>query len=341
MKKLIIVISVLVLLSVLLTGGLYYYSVELLSQKDIEKNDLVITIPHGTSLIRCVDILNEKGLFEPNWFFSFYFRVYSQLNDSHINAGSYKFTPEMNNETILESLFKGENLNIIKVTYPEGITLEDFASITEKKFGISKYEFLNYINSPKILEKYGIPGRTAEGYLNPNTYIYFFNADLVTVAVRLFEEQVKIWEEKFARQAKAISMNKHEVLTLASIIEAETPMISERSRVSGVYHNRLKKNMLLQADPTIAYMLKGKESLTFRDLKINNPYNTYIYAGLPPGPINSPSISSIEAALNPEKHEFLYFVAKGDGSRTHYFSKTFGEHRKFIAKYRRNLKKKF
>ncbi|MFH1050523.1 MAG: endolytic transglycosylase MltG [bacterium] len=340
MKRLIIIISVLVLLLVLLSAGLYFYSNERLSESDIKKNDLIITIPHGTSLNHCVEMLNENGLFKPHWFFNIYFRVYSELNNRHINAGSYKFTPEMNNKTILESLFKGKNLNLIKVTYPEGITLDDFASITEKKFGISKYEFLNYINSPEILEKYGIPAKTAEGYLNPNTYIYFFNADLVTVANRLFAEQEKIWLEKFERQAKAISMSKHEVLTLASIIEAETPVISERKKVSGVYHNRLKKNMLLQADPTIAYMLKGKEILTFRDLKINNTYNTYIYPGLPPGPINSPSISSIDAALNPEIHDYLYFVAKGDSSKSHNFAETYSEHIRYVSKYRKNIRKR-
>jgi len=122
-------------------------------------------------------------------------------------------------------------------------------------------------------------------------------------------------------------LNIHQILTLASIIEAETPVISERKRVSGVFHNRLKKKMPLAADPTIQYALgTHKKRLLYSDLEVDSPYNTYKNAGLPPGPINSPSYSSIEAALTPEVHNYLFFVAKGDGSNTHNFAKNYDEH---------------
>jgi len=341
MKKLIVVIVLFVLLFVLFAAGLYFYTNKLLSQKELVGDELIVTIPHGSSLNECVEILNENGLFEPSNFFKYYFRYYSFMNNRHINAGSYRFTNDMDNRTILESLFNGTNLHFIKVTYPEGITINDFAEITEKKFGIERAEFISYINSPEILEKYGIPAKSAEGYLYPNTYIYFFNADLETVVGRLLDEQQKLWDEKFEHQLSKVKFNKHEILTLASIIEAETPVVEERRRVSGVYHNRLMKGMLLQADPTVAYALNGKKNLTYKDLKINSPYNTYLHKGLPPGALNSPSISSIEAALEPEEHDFLYFVAKGDSSNEHNFSVNYAEHLKQVAKYRQNLKKRY
>lgn len=340
MKRTITVIVVLVLLLAALSAGLYNFTNNSLNQFDIKKDELIITIPQGSSLNQCLNILNENGLFKPSWFFGFYFRVYSEINDKHINAGSFRFTSKMDNRSILKSLFYGENLYIIKVTYPEGITLEKFAEITEKKSGIKKDSFMIFANSPEIINQYNIPAKTAEGYLMPDTYTFFYDVNLVTIVNRLLNEQIKIWNSKFEVQAKIMKMSKHEVITLASIIEAETPVADERKTVSGVYHNRLKKKMLLQADPTVAFILNGKEKLRKSDLRILHPYNTYLNHGLPPGPINSPSISSIEAALNPERHDFIYFVAKGDGSNGHNFSKTYNEHLKYVFQYKRNIKKR-
>lgn len=132
-------------------------------------------------------------------------------------------------------------------------------------------------------------------------------------------------------------MSRHQVVTLASIVEAETPVLEERPRVAGVYINRLEKGMLLQADPTVQYALNKFSRLTYSDLNYDSPYNTYRYAGLPPSPINSPSKSSIDAVLNYEKHNFIYFVAKGDGSGLHNFARTYEEHLKNVSLYRKNI----
>ena len=340
MKRIITVIVVLVLLFAALSAGFYLYTNNKLNQFDIKKDELIVTIPQGSPLNQCMSILNENGLLKPSWFFGFYLRIYAKISDRHINAGSFRFTSKMDNRNILKSLFYGENLYIIKVTFPEGITLDKFAEVIEKKFHIDHKSFIDYINSPEVLEKYNIPAKTAEGYLMPSTYIFFQGTDLQTIADRLLSEQKNIWNKKFEYQAKILKMSKHEALTLASIIEAETPVIEERPRVSAVYHNRLKKKMLLQADPTVAFIFNGKSKLRYSDLKVSNPYNTYINHGLPPGPINSPSMSSIEAALNPEKHDYLYFVARGDSTQSHNFSKTYNEHIRFVSKFRKTRKYK-
>jgi len=320
--------------------GFYFYADNYLTEKKIIDKELIISIPPGSSLNKCVDILNNDGLFKPNWFFKIYIRFYSKLNHVQIIAGIYRFSSEMDNRMILNSLFSGKNLYLVKVTYPEGITLMKFAEITENHFNISSKGFLDYVNSPEILQKYGINATTAEGYLMPDTYTFQRDASIEAIAEKLLHEQQKIWVKYFKSESGRSKFTKHEILTLASIIEAETPVSEERPRVSGVYQNRLKKNMLLQADPTVAYIFQDKKNLTYSDLKTVNRYNTYIFHGLPPGPINSPSLSSIKAAMEPEEHNYLYFVAIGDSSRRHKFSENYRQHLLYVLEYRKNLRKK-
>ncbi|ROL62455.1 endolytic transglycosylase MltG [Bacteroidetes/Chlorobi group bacterium ChocPot_Mid] len=338
MSKIIKVIAVLVLISAITTAFFYLYISSRLSDFDVKKDKLIITIPQGNSMSSCLDILNKEGVLQPSWLFDIYLRIYSTLDNRNIIAGTYKFTSQMDNNEIIQSILTGKNLYTVKVTYPEGITLKNFAEITWKKLGIPQDTFLEYVNSPEVLQKFKIQGKTAEGYLMPNTFTFFCDADVKTVVKRLLSEQERLWERKFEPLMKHSKLSKHQILTLASIIEAESPVAKERARVSGVYHNRLEKKMLLQADPTIAYIVGGNKKIKYSDLKLRNPYNTYLFAGLPPGPINSPSESSIEAALKPEQHNYLFFVAKGDGSMLHSFATNFREHQRNIASYRKNRK---
>ena len=148
-----------------------------------------------------------------------------------------------------------------------------------------------------------------EGYLLPETYQFERNVNVKQIINKLLNEGEKIWNSDNKDKVLSMGYSQYEILTLASIIEAETPNKIEYKKISGVYHNRLKIGMLLQADPTVQYALGSKKKLRRIDLDFNNPYNTYVYAGLPPGPINNPGKGAILAALNPEKHNFLYFVA--------------------------------
>lgn len=336
MKKFFAFILVLVIIASIFSYLLYSYADKKLDEKISIATPTIIDIPTNCTLENAVNILNKHNIFEPTWLYNAILSVYSKIKSNYLLAGSYLMKPGMSNKDVLSSIFSGTNLYIRRVTYPEGISLKKFAEITEKKFGIDSDEFLDYINSPQIRKRRHITARTSEGYLMPSTYDFYANPTLQNIAKKLFDTQDKIWK-KYAHRAKLIGWSRHKTLTLASIIEAETPIPEERSRISGVYHNRLNKGMLLQADPTVQYALGGKKRLLFRDLKINNPYNTYLYKGLPPGPINSPSESSIRAALYPEKNNFIFFVAKGDGSMRHNFARTHNEHLTFVAKYRKNL----
>ena len=177
------------------------------------------------------------------------------------------------------------------------------------------YDFNKYFNSTKILEQYKVDASSLEGYLYPDTYYLYHDSSPEEIIDILLSEFWKKFDENLQDRANQLGFTVHEVVTLASIIVGEAMLDSERSTISSVYHNRLKINMKLQADPTIQYIIPGPpKTLSNRDLRIKSDYNTYQNYGLPPGPINNPGIASIKAALYPEDTNFLFFVAQGDGS---------------------------
>lgn len=334
MRKVLIIVTVLLLLILSIFGWVQYN----LNQKISLSESLTIHIPKGMSLDEAINIFNSYKIFEPSWLYKIIIRSIMLVENKKIIAGNYLITDKMSQYDIIKALLSGKSQNVVRVTFPEGIQLTKFAEIAEEKIGINKNRFLELANSPDFLEKFGIDATSAEGYLMPETYDFFINQSEESVLAKLINQQNKIWNQHFAERAKELNMSRHEVLTLASIIEAETPVAEERARVSGVYHNRLKRGMLLQADPTVQYALGIQRRLKYSDLSYNNRYNTYIYPGLPPGPINSPSFKSIEAALYPEEHNYIYFVAIGDGSGRHNFSSTEEGHQKNRIIYKRNLR---
>lgn len=337
MKILKILLILFAVLAVFLAGTAYYSYKELSSEIPVSE-EIIIVIPKNASLDQIVRIMNYHGIFEPAWFYEIVLKLFAQYDSKTYYAGSYKFSPSNTNKHIIESIFSGKNLHILSVTYPEGITLNRFASISEEKLGVDRGEFLRIASLDSILTKYGIPSNSAEGYLMPDTYEFFFDPSPLKVVNKLMEHHKEIWESEFSARATEIGMSKHKVLTLASIIESETQVASERPIISGVYHNRLRKGWLLEADPTVQYALGEKRRLLYRDLEVDHPYNTYKYPGLPPGPINNPGKASIEAALYPAIHDYMFFVATGDGSGGHNFAKTYSEHLKYVRIFRRNVR---
>ena len=333
-KKIVIGLTLIVLLLI----SLVLFSVYKLWENVPADEDLIVTIQKNGSSGQIVRSLNKSNLFEPAWIFKPIVKLYSLALDEQVHAGTYRFNKNNKNYDVLRSIFSGKQLAIIKVTFPEGITLADFASVCSRKLGIDSAKFVKIANSDSIRKEYGIKFKTVEGYFYPATYNFFWKSQSVEIIRTLLDHGQKIWDEKFAEKAANLGKSRHETLTLSSIVEAETPSISERPRVSGVYVNRLKKGRRLEADPTVQYALNNKKKLSFADLEVDNPYNTYRNYGLPPGPINSPSTTSIEAALAPEKHDFIYFVARGDGSSKHNFAKSFGQHEKFRQEYKKNRK---
>lgn len=292
------------------------------------KETIRIEIPMGTNVESIAQQLKQKGLIRS----SLAFRIFSKLEgiNSNYKSGIYYLDSGMDIKEIAEILQHGKGFNeVVRFTIPEGYEIR---MIIDKlvELGLGEKEKYNEIVASYPFEHdflVNMPkdANPLEGYLFPDTYEVFKNVKEEEIIKKMLDRFNMIFTEDYKERAKELNMSTHEVVTLASIIEREAKADKERKIVSSVFHNRLKINMLLGSCATVQYILmERKENLLTRDLEIDSPFNTYIYAGLPPGPIASPGKTSIEAALYPEETDFLYFVAEKDG--THYFSKTYEEH---------------
>ncbi len=258
--------------------------------------------------------------------------LYARITGARAYAGTYRFGPSQRYWHLLRALFSGRQVWRVRVTIPEGLTVVQIASLLQREVGVDSARLVALAFSDSLATARGIPIASLEGYLMPDTYEFFWRHPAEAVLEHLLQMQDRLWQRRFAAQAQQSGLSRHEVLTLASIIEAETPHADERARISGVFWNRLRRNMPLQADPTVAYALsKPGQPVSRSELRFAHPYNTYTTLGLPPGPINNPGADAIAAALQPEEHDFLYFVLLRDGSRRHAFSRTYQEHRRLIA----------
>lgn len=298
-----------------------------------------VQIPTRTTIAKATSLLAEKKVISAPFIFKWTAKIYSFFGNKRLYAGYYRFSGQQSHWQLMRSIFSGKQSFTVNVVYPEGISLTKFAQISAKHIGIDSSEFMQIATDDSLMKARGIKGSSIEGYLMPDTYNFFWKQPVRDVIDRLLDEQDKLWEQKFAAIAKDSKKTRREILTLASIVEAETPTASERKRVAGVYVNRLEKSMKLEADPTVQYAIGERRRLFYRDLDIDSPYNTYRYEGLPPGPINSPGLASIAAAAEPEEHDYIYFVAIGDGSNEHKFSKNYAQHEKAVALFRLKRKK--
>lgn len=293
-----------------------------------------VEIPSGTTLQTAMKILRKKNAVSYPVAFQWGAKIYSAFANKRIVAGYYRFNSTTTHWQALLSLFTGKQAVTVNVVFPEGIMLDEFASIASRQIGLDSVEFMRLATSDSLVKAREIPGKSVEGYLMPDTYNFFWKQRPADVLNRLLDAQEKIWRGVSA-DAENMKKSRLEVLTMASIVEAETPLTDEKKSVAGLYYNRLEKGMKLEADPTVQFALGSQRKLTYKDLETDNSYNTYRNTGLPPGPINSPGKAAIEAAIHPEKHDYLFFVAAGDGSGGHIFSKNFAEHKKAVALYRK------
>ena len=317
---------------------LIFYGVLLLWPQGNPYDFVKVTIPKGASLNEVGITLKNNNIIHNKQSFQLAVKILGYEKD--IPAGRFRIEKASTNYAIIDQLVNGKQLTK-KVTIREGWTISMIAKELDEKLGIKTHFFEDATHNKNLLDKWGIQAKSFEGYLFPNTYQFSENespSDIINVMVQEYKRNLS---DKMIVQMNQIKMSEQEVLTLASIIEGEAIYDKERAIISGVYHNRLRKGMRLQADPTIQYILEdGPRRLLNRDLKIVSPYNTYLNKGLPPGPINNPGIESIKAALFPTESDYLYFVARGDGYHT--FSKTEKQHNKAkrdFQKVRRNAKK--
>ena len=303
---------------------------------------LEITIPKDSTANTVADILASKGIISNQFEFKFAIRILNA--SSSLKAGIYNLSPNMPLIKIVLMLKNGEFYNVpVKLVVPEGFSIYAISKLLEKNDidgGLSFYYKNTESGITSALEaKYPfvktIKTRSLEGYLFPDTYLISpMSSDETIVEIMLdrFNQMViPIWNK---RSPNNLSLN--EIITLASIIEKEAHIQKERPIIASVFYNRLAKGIALGADPTIKYALENpKKTVYLKDLKVNSAYNTYTNRGLPPGPICNPGISAINAALNPAKTNYYFFVARGDGS--HEFLMTFEEHKKAKAKYRKKM----
>ena len=334
MKKFILFILSFIILIAL---GIWF-AVNLLYKNIGIDKDTLVEIAQKATISECIEDFNEKGLLKPYWFFRNFCSFFSKFTGKQIYSGTYKFTYNQTNIELIISIFSGKNRCLIKVTYPEGINLYRFASINKKMLDLDSAQFISLAFDKHLLEHYGIRSLSLEGYLHPVTYNFPCNVTNEKLIDILIKQQDKIWKSEFKKSADSLGKSRQEILTLASIIEAESPDKEENFTMSGVYYNSLNRGWKLDADPTVAYITNKKGRLLHSDLKKESAFNTYTNYGLPPGPINSPSTSSIKAALFPNKHKFMFFVAKGDNSGKHLFAENYNEHLRNVAKYKKARK---
>lgn len=309
-------------------------STAFLSVNNREIEAKTISISKGMSLNSVINLLHENNLVVNKNVLKA--KILIRGLASKVPTGTFLIEGKVSDAILIDSIFNKGPIKL-KLTIPEGTSAKKiFESIN--LLLKTDHRFDNLFTEKNILNKYNISGSSLEGYLYPNTY-FFFNdtspADIVDTLVSQFWIE---FDQKLLNRANELGLSVHEVVTLASIIEGEAMLDSERSTISSVYHNRLKINMKLQADPTIQYIIEGPpKTLSTRDLRIKSPYNTYQNYGLPPGPINNPGIQSIKAALYPLETDYLFFVAQGDGS--HKFTTNERDHEAAKRVYKINKRK--
>jgi len=308
-----------------------YVAIYLIMPVSSENKWREVEVPQGATYSKGIDILAREGFVMNKPVFLLMGRLTG--TDRTMKAGYYNLNKRMNPLEIFDRLRKGMILEFT-VTIPEGSTLYDIR-LKLKEFGLINDTSWRLVTDRGFLASLNIRAPSLEGYIFPDSYNFAKGTDPKNIFSIMVQRMREKYEESLMKRTDIMGMTENEVLTLASIIEKEAVHDSERPRISAVYHNRLRKNMKLQADPTVLYGLRERpKRIRYIDLMRSTPYNTYVIYGLPPGPIASPGINSIRAALYPENTGYLFFVSMNNGR--HYFSRSGAEHVKAVTLYRRN-----
>ncbi len=310
-------------------GGKTYYTNNLkAATSDTDAITKTIEIPKGSNIKHISKILKDEKLIRNNDVFTLYCKI--NKIDGKLKAGKYKINSSQSVPQIIEKLVLGKgDFDTRRFTIPEGYEIRQIIDKLEEEGLIDRDKFKKEVTEANfdfsfIADNKSV-GYKLEGYLYPDTYEIFKGDSERRIIEIMLQRFNKVFNEEYRQRAKELNMSINDVITLASIIEREARLDSDRKIISGVFYNRIKKQMMLQSCATVQYILKErKEVLLYKDLEIESPYNTYKYQGLPPGPIASPGFKSIEAALYPDQVDYLYFVANKDGS--HVFTKTYKEH---------------
>jgi UPF0755 protein len=330
LKKISIIISVFLFLGISIVFCVY---MDLMIYADRPAEDRgpakVVNVPAGRKFKDlCNDLYQARIIRQPNKFEQF---ARIQGLDKHIKAGEYELSADMPPRQIIEILVSGR-VRLHKITVPEGYNLRQIAALIDQSGCGTQSGFLKAATDPARVRKMGISAQTFEGYLFPDTYYFPKNIQPKKIIETMVNRFQSVFKPEWKNRAQAMGFSVHAIVTLASIIEKETGVAAERPIISSVFHNRLKRNMRLDSDPTVIYGIKDFDgNITRKHLATPSPYNTYMISGLPPGPIANPGVKALEAALYPANTDFLYFVSKKD--HTHQFSTRISDHLRAVKKY--------
>jgi UPF0755 protein len=295
-----------------------------------------IIIEPGMNLDQVIYLLKSNEIIESPLLFKLYAKLLGK--DQLIISKNHLFKSGMTNAELLILLTDPNAYEVVSFTAPPGFSIRMYARLIERKLFLSGEKFIEAASNDSLLALIGMKGKVKnlEGFLYPDTYFIssaMDEKDIVRIMFNEFRKKV-YYNNELQQELSGNNKELLETIIMASIIEGETRIEEERYIVSGVYHNRLKRGMRLEADPTVQYALPDgpKVRLLYEDLRIDSPYNTYRNRGLPPGPVNNPTLASIIAALNPAQHDYIFFVATGDGG--HKFTSTYQQHLEAVREYR-------
>lgn len=338
-------LAVAALLGVLATAGVYAHYRSVMEAPVLEPGDsTTLVIPKSTSWPGVVDRLVESGLVDHRWYFEFWARRRGLPRDA--KAGEYELKGPLEWAELEAKLREGGKAKGVEITIPEGWTMFHVAERLARRGLVEADTFLEAARSNALLEGLGLEVSSVEGYLYPDTYRFSEEASAEDIIGRMVRRWRTAWQTVVVEHGDSLraikreyGFSRHDIVTLASLIQAETPVEEDRPIISRVFLNRLDRGMRLQTDPTCVYGPEIYLRQPTPDLcnDPSNEYSTYAHDGLPPGPIGNPPRASLAAAVNPsdsdEASAYLYFVAKQDGSGEHVFSKSYAQHRRAIRKY--------
>lgn len=336
MKKTAIIIFVLLLLLAGISGGVAYYFIYW--PNTAVTDDGIIYIRQSDSMETVFGTLQSKGYIKN----THTLRTVAKLKEykDGIKGGKYKIKDGMTNNELINMLRSG-NQQAVKFTFNNIRTMDEFAAAVARQVDIQPRELLDLVNDPQLLDSLGFTKEQFIGMFIPNTYEIYWNVSAKDFVHRMHQEYRKFWKTRSDR-AKEAGLSPMDAIILASIIEEETIKPEEYPIIAGVYINRLKRDIPLAACPTLKFALGDftLQRILNKHLEVESPYNTYKYAGLPPGPVRMPSVNVVDAVLNYQHHDYLFFCAKSDFSGGHHFSKTLRQHNEYARQYHAELNKR-
>ena len=315
----------------------YFYQVFFSANTLVESDQpYLLKIPSNSVYKNVVDQLYEERVINDAVSFGFVAKILGY--QEAVKPGLYQIDPKMSNLQLVRMLRSGQQTPV-RVTFNTIRTKEDLAEKISANLEVSKEQFLELLQDSVYIRKFGFEEETIMSVFIPNTYEFWWDTSAEELFERMHKEYQIFWTDARKQKAQDLGLSQQEVSTLASIVQAESQKSDERPKIAGVYLNRLRIGMPLQADPTLVFAAGdfSIKRLTAKQMAIDSPYNTYKYAGLPPGPINLPDINSLDAVLNYEKHSYLYFCAKEDFSGYHSFAVGYDEHLNNARRYQRAL----